>query len=97
MRSARSRRTRAPRSTCSGSRTTTVLSLLLPAGSSVALVGENGAGKTTLVKLLTGMYRPTAGSIQLDEISLDELDVESWRRRTTAAFQDFVRFELIIG
>ena len=73
------------------------VSLLLPAGSSVALVGENGAGKTTLVKLLTGMYRPTAGSIQLNEVSLDELDVESWRRRTTAAFQDFVRFELLIG
>jgi ATP-binding cassette subfamily B protein len=73
------------------------VSLLLPAGSSVALVGENGAGKTTLVKLLTGMYRPTAGSIQLDEVSLDELDVEAWRRRTTAAFQDFVRFELLIG
>lgn len=43
------------------------------------------------------MYRPAAGSIQLDEVCLDEFDVESWRRRTTAAFQDFVRFELLIG
>ena len=73
------------------------VSLLLPAGWSVALVGENGAGKTTLVKLLTGMYRPTAGSIQLNGVSLNEVDMESWRRRTTAAFQDFVRFELLIG
>jgi ATP-binding cassette subfamily B protein len=73
------------------------VSLLLPAGSSVALVGENGAGKTTLVKLLTGMYRPTAGSIHIDEVSLDELGLENWRRRTTAAFQDFVRFELLVG
>jgi ATP-binding cassette, subfamily B, bacterial len=73
------------------------VSLLLPAGSSVALVGENGAGKTTLIKLLTGMYQPTAGSIHIDGTSLHELDLESWRRRTTAAFQDFVRFELLFG
>lgn len=73
------------------------VSLLLPAGSSVALVGENGAGKTTLVKLLTGMYRPAAGSIHVDDTPLDELDLEAWRRRTTAAFQDFVRFELLAG
>ena len=73
------------------------VSLLLPAGSSVALVGENGAGKTTLIKLLTGMYQPTAGSIHIDDTSLDELDLENWRRRTTAAFQDFVRFELLAG
>jgi ATP-binding cassette, subfamily B, bacterial len=73
------------------------VSLLLPAGLSVALVGENGAGKTTLIKLLTGMYQPTAGSITVDDVPLREFDTESWRRRTTAAFQDFVRFELPAG
>ena len=67
----------------------------LPAGAAVALVGENGAGKTTLVKLLTGMYQPTAGQVLLDEVPLADLDLAAWRERTAATFQDFVRFELL--
>ncbi|MBW3587957.1 MAG: ABC transporter ATP-binding protein/permease [Actinobacteria bacterium] len=69
----------------------------LPAGSVVALVGENGAGKTTLVKLLFGMYEPSAGSISLDGVDLDDFDPTDWRAHTSAAFQDFVRFEFSIG
>ncbi|MGB3443573.1 MAG: ABC transporter ATP-binding protein [Actinophytocola sp.] len=61
----------------------------LSAGSTVAVVGVNGAGKTTLVKLLTGMYEPTAGEILVDGVPLRELDLERWRGRVTAAFQDF--------
>ena len=67
----------------------------LPAGAAVALVGENGAGKTTLVKLLTGMYQPTAGQVLLDGVPLTDLDLAAWRERTAATFQDFVRFELL--
>jgi ATP-binding cassette, subfamily B, bacterial len=67
------------------------LDLTLSAGRTVALVGENGAGKTTLVKLLCGMYRPTAGRITVDETDLDTLDVAGWRARVSAAFQDFQR------
>ncbi len=67
----------------------------LPAGASIALVGENGAGKTTVVKLLTAMYRPTAGRVLLDGAPLDEMDVDAWRSRMSAAFQDFVRMELV--
>ncbi len=44
----------------------TDVSLHIPAGSSVAIVGENGAGKTTLAKLLSKMYAPTAGTILID-------------------------------
>jgi ATP-binding cassette subfamily B protein len=70
------------------------LDLQIPAGSSLAIVGQNGAGKTTLAKLLCRLYDPQAGSIEVDGIDLKDLDVASWRRRVTAVFQDFVRFEL---
>jgi ATP-binding cassette, subfamily B, bacterial len=76
----------------------TVLShidLMLPAGSAVAVVGENGAGKTTLIKLLTGMYQPTAGRILLDDTPLTDIDPAAWRTRTAATFQDFIQFELL--
>jgi ATP-binding cassette subfamily B protein len=69
------------------------LSLELPAGRAIALVGMNGAGKTTLVKLLCGMYPPTEGRILVDGVDLAQVDVEEWRARLTAAFQDFVRFQ----
>jgi len=68
--------------------------LTIPAGSSLAIVGQNGAGKTTLAKLLCRFYDPDSGSIEVDGTDLRELDVESWRRRLAATFQDFVRFEL---
>jgi ATP-binding cassette subfamily B protein len=67
----------------------------LPAGSTVAIVGENGAGKTTLVKLLTRMYEPTEGRILVDGVDLRRFDVGEWRARTAAGFQDFGRFEFI--
>ncbi|MEQ7128293.1 ABC transporter ATP-binding protein [Actinopolymorpha sp. B11F2] len=71
------------------------VSLRLPAGSIVALVGENGAGKTTLVKLLAGMYQPTAGRILVDGVDLNRFDVTAWRRRLSGAFQDYLRPEFI--
>jgi ATP-binding cassette subfamily B protein len=71
--------------------------LRLPAGATVALVGENGAGKTTLVKLLTAMYRPTNGRITVDGTDLSQLDAAAWRSRATATFQDFVQFQTRLG
>jgi ABC-type multidrug transport system fused ATPase/permease subunit len=68
--------------------------LTIPAGSSIAIVGQNGAGKTTLAKLLCRLYDPQAGAIEIDGIDLRSLGVESWRARVTAVFQDFIRFEL---
>lgn len=68
--------------------------LVIPAGSSLAIVGQNGAGKTTLAKLLCRLYDPQTGSIEVDGMDIRELDVASWRSRLTAVFQDFIRFEL---
>jgi ATP-binding cassette, subfamily B, bacterial len=67
--------------------------LTIPAGSSLAIVGQNGAGKTTLAKLLCRLYDPQEGTIEIDGVDLRELDVEAWRARLTAVFQDFIRFE----
>jgi ATP-binding cassette, subfamily B, bacterial len=72
------------------------LDLEIPAGSSLAIVGQNGAGKTTLAKLLCRLYDPRSGVIEVDGVDLQDLDLESWRRRVTAVFQDFVRFELTL-
>jgi ATP-binding cassette subfamily B protein len=68
--------------------------LTIPAGSSLAIVGQNGAGKTTLAKLLCRLYDPQSGAIEIDGIDLRNLSLESWRDRVTAVFQDFTRFEL---
>ncbi len=71
------------------------VSLTLPAGTVVAIVGENGAGKTTLVKLLAKMYEPSSGSILLDDTPLARVPAAEWRARLAGAFQDFFRFEFL--
>ncbi len=75
----------------------TDIDLHLPAGRTVAIVGDNGAGKTSLVKLLAGLYRPTSGGILVDGIDLAELDIDDWRRRLGGTFQDFLRLETTAG
>ncbi|MBA3289278.1 MAG: ABC transporter ATP-binding protein, partial [Acidimicrobiia bacterium] len=57
----------------------------------------NGAGKTTMVKLLAGMYRPTAGRITADGVDIVTMPTAEWRARLAGAFQDFFRFELLAG
>jgi ATP-binding cassette subfamily B protein len=72
------------------------LDLSIPAGRSLAIVGQNGAGKTTLAKLLCRLYDPDTGAIEVDGVDLRDLDVTAWRSRVTAVFQDFMRFELTL-
>ena len=66
-------------------------------GESLALVGENGSGKTTLIKLLTRLYRPTRGRILLDGLDLQEWDETTLRQRIGVIFQDFARYQMLVG
>jgi ATP-binding cassette, subfamily B, bacterial len=70
--------------------------LTIPAGSSLAIVGQNGAGKTTLAKLLCRLYDPQRGAIEVDGVDLRDLDLAAWRSRLAAVFQDFIRLELTL-
>jgi ATP-binding cassette, subfamily B, bacterial len=72
------------------------LSLDVPPGSSLAIVGQNGAGKTTLVKLLARLYRPTEGRIWLDGVDLEDWPVAALRRRISVLFQDFNQYQLSV-
>jgi ABC-type multidrug transport system fused ATPase/permease subunit len=70
--------------------------ITIQAGSSLAIVGQNGAGKTTLAKLLCQLYDPQSGAIEVDGVDIREYDLDSWRSRITAVFQDFIRFEFSV-
>jgi ATP-binding cassette subfamily B protein len=73
------------------------VTLHLPPGGSLALVGENGSGKTTLIKLLTRLYRPTTGRILLEGLDLQAWDEAALRARIGVIFQDFTRYQLPVG
>lgn len=71
------------------------VSLHLPAGKTIALVGENGAGKSTLVKLLARMYSPTWGRVLIDGADLAAIAATDWRRQVSGSFQDFAKFNFV--
>jgi ATP-binding cassette, subfamily B, bacterial len=73
------------------------LTLTIRPGQSVALVGLNGSGKTTLVKLLAGLYRPSAGTIRYQGRDLSDWDPVELRRKIGVIFQDFNRYQLTVG
>jgi len=75
----------------------TGINLQIKRGESLALVGENGSGKTTLIKLLTRLYKPTYGRVLLEGRDLQEWDATVLRRRIGVIFQDFVRYQLMVG
>lgn len=67
------------------------------AGETVAIVGENGAGKTTLIKLLLRFYDPTEGTVKVDGLDLRTVDLDAWRARVAAVFQNFNRYAYTLG
>jgi ATP-binding cassette, subfamily B, bacterial len=73
------------------------ISLHLPLGEKLAIVGENGSGKTTLIKLLTNLYTPTSGRILLDGVDLRDWDLDVLRRRIGVIFQNFVQYQFTVG
>ena len=73
------------------------VSLHITPGESLAIVGENGSGKTTLIKLLTRLYTPTQGQILLEGLPLQEWEIDTLRRKIGVIFQDFARYQLIVG
>ncbi len=75
----------------------TDIDLHIQPGMSLALVGENGSGKTTLIKLLTRLYQPTKGRILLDGMDLREWHETTLRQRIGVIFQDFARYQMMVG
>ncbi len=73
------------------------VTLHIPRGGKLALVGENGAGKTTLIKLLTCLYEPTEGRVVLDGLDVRQWDQGALRRRIGVIFQDFIRYQFLVG
>ena len=73
------------------------VSLHIKPGQSLAIVGENGSGKTTLIKLLTRLYKPTNGKIFFEGLELKEWDIDALRKKIGVIFQDFARYQLIVG
>jgi ATP-binding cassette subfamily B protein len=72
------------------------ISITIRKGEVIAFVGENGAGKSTLLKLLCRLYLPDAGTITVDDIDMNRIDPEAWRRRLSVLFQDYIRYQLTV-
>lgn len=72
------------------------INLIINRGKNHAIVGLNGSGKTTLIKLLLRLYQPTKGTIYIDEVDINDIDINSYYKEISAVFQDFIKYPLTI-
>lgn len=68
------------------------ISFNIEQGKHIAIVGENGAGKSTLIKLLTGLYAPSSGTVTLDNVPLTDISIASWHAQVSVLQQDFQQY-----
>ena len=73
------------------------VSLVIPPGQTVAIVGENGAGKSTLVRVIAALYEPESGSVRVSGVDPHELTPEARFSRLTAVFQDYQRYGMTLS
>jgi len=73
------------------------ISFLLSKGQTVALVGSSGAGKSSIADLLIGLYSPTIGEIQIDNIPLEKIELASWQQRIGVVSQETFLFNTTIS
>jgi ATP-binding cassette subfamily B protein len=72
------------------------INLTIKPGETIAIVGENGAGKTTLVKLLTGLYKPTNGSVKIGKTDVNTTSYRSLFEKVSGVFQKYQRYALTL-
>jgi ATP-binding cassette, subfamily B, bacterial len=68
------------------------VSFTIKRGQRIAIVGENGAGKSTLIKIMSGLYAPSSGSVQLDGVDLREFSLDSWHKQLAVLQQDYLSY-----
>lgn len=73
------------------------ITMEIPMGERIAIVGENGSGKTTFIKLLCGLYNVSEGEVFINGININHHDLEEYRKLFSVIFQDFKMFSLALG
>ncbi|ADM68056.1 Lipid A export ATP-binding/permease protein MsbA [Paenibacillus polymyxa E681] len=68
------------------------ISLCIPKGKKIAIVGANGSGKSTLIKVLLGLYRVPPHAVFIDDLGIEQINREDMWQKMSAIFQDFIKY-----
>jgi len=72
------------------------ISFRIEAGAHIALVGKNGSGKTSLIKLIAGLYKPSAGNIFIGSKNINSLSRDALHREFSVVFQDYASYQMTL-